>query len=50
MLWPAQPEPISEEQWRRGERVMVTLAPPLALLNLATRFLWARDPDIDVRA
>ncbi|MGO8993482.1 MAG: adenylate/guanylate cyclase domain-containing protein [Polyangiaceae bacterium] len=50
LLRPAQPEPISIEQWRRGERAIVLLAPPLAILNVLTRFLFARDPATDVHA
>jgi class 3 adenylate cyclase len=50
LIWPAQPEPISEEQWRRGERAMVMLAPPLALLNVGTRAMWLRDPGVDLHA
>jgi class 3 adenylate cyclase len=50
LVWPAQPEPITEEQWRRGERAALMLAAPLALLNVATRVLFARDPAIDLGA
>jgi class 3 adenylate cyclase len=50
LLTPAHPEPITPEQWRRGERAMLTLAPPLALLNVLSRAAFARNPAADLGA
>jgi class 3 adenylate cyclase len=50
LVRPDHPEPISIDHWRRGERAALTLLPPLALLNVVSRFLWALDPGFDVHA
>ncbi|HEY8041359.1 MAG TPA: adenylate/guanylate cyclase domain-containing protein, partial [Polyangiaceae bacterium] len=50
LVRPDHPEPVSVEHWRRGERAMLTVMPPLAALNVASRFLVAHDARIDLHA
>jgi class 3 adenylate cyclase len=49
LVHPPFPEPISEKDWHRAERIRLWLLPTLATLNLLTRIFMPHRPEIDYR-